>query len=256
MLAAYAAGDLAATEMEKVAGHLRQCLPCRTENDALRNLASGTVKLNDQCDRIMAGMDWERSVDRIMALIPADKEENRTPAVPRGGVFAVSWRPAAAAAALLSVGILLGYLLFHRPATRPPLIEKPGDLNTASLEIALARREIGNYFQGTQLVLTDLLKECAPAGQGGQSDWQNVRIKARARELLQKGHYVSQNLDDPRLVSVKNLLQQTELLFYEILALDDRSSCAELKRLQTLIEQERLLLKIRLVEKDLASKEV
>jgi hypothetical protein len=78
----------------------------------------------------------------------------------------------------------------------------------------------------------------------------------RVRALLGKSRYFKRSLDDPQLMSSKQLLEKIEWLLYEILMSDDETSCQQLQRLQEYIKRERLLLKIRLVGKELSLSEV
>jgi hypothetical protein len=109
------------------------------------------------------------------------------------------------------------------------------------------------YFQKTQLLLTDLMRQCE---EDGTASWTTGLNRERARTLLNKNRYFNQDLSNPQLLSTRQLLKKIEWLLYEMLTLDEEASCDQLYRLQDYIRQERLLLKLRLVGKDISYNEV
>ena len=66
-----------------------------------------------------------------------------------------------------------------------------------------------------------------------------------------KKKYFQQNLPALEWLKVRNVSEKIDWLNYEILQLEDRQLCSQIGRLQRIMENEKLLLKIRLLEKDL-----
>jgi hypothetical protein len=81
--------------------------------------------------------------------------------------------------------------------------------------------------------------------------YQDRLNRDRVKLLLNRSKYFTRDLDNPRLMSSRNLLKKIEWLLYEILSLNDAVSCRQLQQIQDYIRQERLLLKIRLIGKDI-----
>jgi hypothetical protein len=78
----------------------------------------------------------------------------------------------------------------------------------------------------------------------------------RAKELLAKKKYLNPQLGNSRMAKAKVICDQIELLFLELSQISDDLTGAEMKRIQGMIEDRRLLLKISLVEKELEESEV
>jgi hypothetical protein len=74
----------------------------------------------------------------------------------------------------------------------------------------------------------------------------------QAKELLLKKKYFQQNLPAVEWLKVRNVSERIDWLNYEILQLEDRQLCSQINRLQRIMENERLLLKIRLLERDIS----
>jgi hypothetical protein len=121
------------------------------------------------------------------------------------------------------------------------------------LEATLARREAREYFQQSQLVLTDMMEQC---DDNKAFSWKDRMDMRRIETLLNKNRYLSSHTDDPDLMSSQKLLKKIEWLLYEIILNKDDNSCDKLEQLQTFIKEEKLLLKIRLAGKELSSGEV
>jgi hypothetical protein len=178
---------------------------------------------------------------------------------------------AAALTIVFGFGIGLGYLLFHtseNPLRQTPLHQNPlhqnqlastdvrnsQDLPLARLENTLAKREVQRYIQQSQLVLTDLMGQC---GTDQSFSWKSKMDMKRVRALVGKSRFFNQNLDNPDLLSSKELLNQIDWLLSEIIMNNDNdTSCKKLQKLQDYIKQQRLLFKIRLVGKELSMNEV
>ncbi|MCP4153925.1 MAG: hypothetical protein GY757_39730, partial [bacterium] len=111
------------------------------------------------------------------------------------------------------------------------------------------------YFKQSQVLLTDLMRQCDDTGTSGPTDGLNIR---RVKTLLNKNHYLSRDITDPQLLSSRKLLKKIEWLLYEMVSMEegDGTDCNKLQQLQDYIRQERLLLKLRLVGKDINYSEI
>ena len=98
-------------------------------------------------------------------------------------------------------------------------------------------------------MFTDLLKDCASEE---VAPWE-IRLHSRqAKELLLKKKYFQQNLQAVELLKVRNVSERIDWVNYEILQLEDRQLCSQISRLQQIMENEKLLLKIHMLERDLS----
>jgi len=253
VLVDYALNGLPGREMQRTAVHLETCRDCREEYRLMQRFDKESLGLEDACNLEMQAINWEETAQTISSAIPF---KHYKPAASRGTSFLFNWKLAAPVlAGVLLLGIWLGYLFFH-VSPQPPLLpakEASPGVSLDRLENTLAKKEVVHYFKQSQLVLTDLMKHCDV---DGSFPWKNQLDIKRVRALLSKNRYFSRNLNHPELLGSKKLLKKIEWLLYEILMSDDNTSCQQLQRLQDYIKQERLLLKIRLVGKELSLDEV
>ncbi|MCP5047315.1 MAG: hypothetical protein GY940_09105 [bacterium] len=259
LLVDYASGieALMPEDVRDLEGHLETCPDCREEVLLMRKMTEESVYLDDACNAAMADIDWEENAETIGRGIPFKSPKTSPLRWSRGFSlgFSFNWRPAAAMATVFVLGIGLGYLLFGpRPLTEVfSAGETPPAISLAQLENSLTRREVKHYFQQSQLVMTDMMEQC---NSDGSFSWKNRMDMRRVRTLLSKNRYFSKQTQNPDLSSSRELLKKIEWLLYEIVMNMDDNSCQNLEQLQKYIKQERLLLKIRLVGKELTSEEV
>jgi hypothetical protein len=261
LLTDYASGQLLPAVIRRIEEHLPTCQNCREEYTLIQQLNRETHRLDEECHAAMASIDWEESARTITGNIPfeeAPRKSKRPWFDFNLSRISFSWKLAVPAmAGIFLLGIWLGYLFFHVTPTGPSgtFVPTTSKSSLDRLENTLARKEVAGYFDQTQLVLTDLMKQC---GEDGSFSLQNQVDIRRVRTLLGKSRYFRENLDNPQLLSSKPLLKKIEWLLYEILMTgkDEDTSCQKLQQLQDFIKQERLLLKIRLVGKELTLSEV
>ena len=96
-------------------------------------------------------------------------------------------------------------------------------------------------------MFTDLLKDCH---REEVAAWEINLYSRQAKELLLKKKYMQQNLPAVEWFKVRSVSERIDWLNYEILQLDYRQLCAQIGRLQRIMEGEKLLLKIRLLERE------
>lgn len=220
-----------------------------TEDKQTGAIFAHIAELNKECDDIIKTIDWDRNAADISRSI-----RSRCSRDTRRFSFTfdiLNWKALAPiAAAVLIFGVWLGYLIFHtspgNSSYRPQASAQQASL--ARLETTLAEREIVNYFEEAHLVLTDLMRQCDADGAAVYPDRLN---RSQVKLLLNRSKYFSRELDNPRLLISKGLMKKIEWLLYEIVTLDDSISCTQLQQLQDYIRREQLLLKIRLMEKDI-----
>jgi hypothetical protein len=263
LLTDYASGQLLPAAARCIEEHLPTCQNCREEYTLIQRLNREAQRMDEECNAVMASIDWEETACTIAGNIPFEEapRQSKKPWFDFDwSRISFSWKLAVPAmAGIFLLGIWLGYLFFHVTPTKTPGPFTPVLSTSKSsldrLENTLARKEVASYFDQTQLVLTDLMKQCRT---DGSFSLQNQVDMRRVRTLLEKSRYFREDLDNPQLMSSKPLLKKIEWLLYEILMTDieEDISCQKLQQLQDYIKQERLLFKIRLVGKELQLSEV
>lgn len=242
-----AADEIADPQRLWVEDHLRGCAACRRELASLQALlaaASRPRAAEAECRAI----DWDAVSGRIMGGIAYGDWTSPRPL--RWRIFSFATL-AAAAALLLALGV--GTFLWLRPRAGVVPWPESGRVSPAALsklQSGLAREEMISYLQQSQLMFTDLLKDCASEEVAA---WEIRLYSRQAKELLLKKKYFQQNLPAMEWLKVRNVSERIDWLNYEILQLESQQLCHQISRLQQIMESEKLLLKIRLLEKDLSS---
>ncbi|MFQ5722033.1 MAG: hypothetical protein ACE5GI_06050 [Candidatus Aminicenantales bacterium] len=157
------------------------------------------------------------------------------------------------------IGILIGSLatlLVFRPSLvktkgRGEVLVSPRFLEKAELEIA--RRDTLDYLDRSQYLLLDFVQ--TPA-EKRQIFWKSEYAYQKAKALLSQKKYINPQLQKFRMAKAKEICDQIELLFYELIQMSDHLSERELQRIQALIEEKQILLKIKLLQKELKESEV
>ena len=247
-------GPLSRESIATMENHLKCCARCWREYQVLQSIHRENRQIETEAKAMMATIDWEENArDITQGLRFKFKRPSQTWSFP---FQPMNWKLAVPTlAGIFILGLWLGYLLFNTASQVSLSREKPleADVTLARLETTLAKKEMQRYFQKTQLLLTDLMRQCE---EDGTASWTTGINRQRARTLLKKNLYYEKDLSNPQLLSTRRLLKKIEWLLYEMLTLDEEASCDRLYRLQDYIRKERLLLKLRLVGKDISYKEV
>jgi hypothetical protein len=255
-LTALLSGEVSTQEQDRVESHLEICPGCRREYQVLSGIVKDIGDLNGEARRVTDTLDWDRAAADIGRRVRLTAES----ADKRVGQPVLGWRVLAPAmAAMLAVGIMLGYFLFHsqspflsRDLPEPGVeVEQPILLNR--IESRLDQRQVLDYLKQSQLVLMDFMR------QSEDLHWPREKQPlyiARARSLLGKKHYFSRSLEGSRLAAARSLVEQIQWVFMEMVAIDEApvASTDQVRRLRAFIERERVFLKIRLIERELSGK--
>ena len=240
-----AADELAGPRRQALEAHLGSCPACRRELEAWRALLADAAIPAAETEAAVAAVDWPALSARILAAA----ERRRSTARRSAPAASPAWL--AAAAALAAV---IGLGLFFLGRVTAPVPAAPGSEGVAAavlhLQSGLAREEAVSYLQQSQLMFADLLKDCP----GREMAAMELRLYSRkAKELLLQKKFIEQSLPPVEWLKVRPVSERIDWLNYEILQLGEHDLCGQIRRLQRLLESERLLLKIRLLERELSS---
>jgi flagellar basal body-associated protein FliL len=239
-----AADELEDDRRQLAEEHLRECPVCRRELAGWRSLLAAAARPAAETAAELQAIDWDAVTEKIMAGVDAkiDRGRQRTP------IFSLAFMAVAAVLIMVvGVGVFFWTRTSHAnfPLAGSSRLSAPA---AARLQSGLAREEVLSYLQQSQLMLTDLLKDCASEE---VAPWEIRLYSRQAKELLLKKKYFQQNLAAVEWLKVRNVSERIDWLNYEILQLEGRQLCSQINRLQRIMENERLLLKIRLLERDL-----
>ncbi len=255
-LVAFLSGEVDEQTRQRVERHLERCSACRVEQEFLRKTMTRADEMRPELDRVLASIDWEDVAERTVESV-WEKAHPRPVSSTREKPAFVLLRLRPILAGLL-VGILLGggaaWLVFRGgiPGKKgaEPFFASSEFLDQVDLEIA--RRETLDYLEKSQLVLLEIAQTKATDGKIQL----NEAARQKARELLSKKKFLNPQLEKAPMVKAKEICDQIELLFHELSSLSEGLTEMERQELQSLIEDRSLLLKIRLLKKELQKSEV
>jgi hypothetical protein len=258
-LAAYIYGELSDMDQRDLESHLDGCPECRRELNLIKRVLNGADTLNPDLDRALQEVDWQALPDRLADRIldPRSRPPSGRKAGPRRFWLQPGMRPVYAALALgVVLGVVLGAWIFRSPQPAPlsaggGWVVPPAALE--SMDIEIARRSTLDYLDRSQYLLLDLV-QASP--EGASVFWNSDLASRQAKELLSKKKYIDQHLDSFHMLKAKAICDQIELLFLELTQISRRLTAAEMAELQNLVQERRLMLKIKLVKKELQESEV
>ena len=257
-LAAYLYGELTTDMNREIEAHLESCSACRQEMNIIKKVFNGADALNSDMEYAVEKVDWETLPDRIANRVFDQKTTKPARSRPRLRDFWLQPQLRSVSAALflgLFLGTVLTLLVFRQPSVPE---SGPSDLLVSTnaldnMDIEIARRTTLDYLDRSQYLLLDLVQSSPDKA---ADFWQSAFGNQQARSLLSKKNYMDQQLNNFQMVKAKALCDQIELLFLELSEISQELSSAELQKLQTLIQDRQLILKIKLVKKELQESEV
>lgn len=256
-LVAFLYGELGPEDKKRVESHLERCTLCQQELKQLEQIKKESESFKKEIAEAMSTVDWEAlPIEMAGRIFNQDTIRSHRGHRLFGFLFPVRWKPLyAGLLAGFFIGSLATYFLLQSPQSRgtqrADLVFTSDFFEKAELE--LARRETLEYLEKSQYLLLDFMQSSS----GGMTDlWKDETGLEKARELLSKKKFINSQLDKFRLAKAKEICDQIEFLFYELTQLHDHLSPEDKKRLQDLIEDKQLMLKIKLVKTELKKSEV
>ena len=210
--------------------------------------------LREDADEAMSSVDWEVLPSQIAENVFNKGSLSRSQTwLARVPGFLVQPRLRPVYAALL-IGVVLGALLtfvvFRAPQSGV-IAEReffaPQDF-LENVELEMARRETLDYLEKSQFLLLDFIQ--APS-EKSTDFWKSGFAAEQALDLLAKKRYINPQLDKFKLAKAKAICDQIEFLFYELTQISVQLSAEEVEKLQRMIGERQILLKINLLKKEL-----
>jgi hypothetical protein len=257
--AAFLSGELSREEQEFIESHLETCGNCRHELKEFEKVFSGADSLNAEIEEAMLSVDWDSLPNRITnTVFESQKAPSRKSWMDKfwKPLFQPRFRPVYAG---LFVGLFIGALIMFFVLRTPGFRTDKGESFIVSqefldkAELELARRETIDYLEKSEYLLIDFVQS---SREEPSEVWQNQFSSQRARDLLSKKKYINRQLDKYKMAKAKEICDQIEILFFELSQLADDLPQEELTKIQNLIEEKQILLKIKLVKKELKQNEV
>jgi len=258
-LVAFLYGELDNIGKKHVETHLESCQKCKDELVRLEEILKVADSLKADMDKALVSVDWENLPTQIADGV-FDKEPTRDRRPRRAGLWPFLFQPRfrlAYAGLLLGIiaGALVTFLIFQSPPLKVAddgrIIAPQGFYDMMELE--MARRDTIDYLDRSEYLLLDFVQSTP---EKSAEFWQSDYASRRAMDLLSKKKYIDQQLDKIKLAKAKIICDQIELLFFELMQISEELSAEDLEKIQRLIQERQLLLKIKLVRKELQKNEV
>jgi hypothetical protein len=258
-LVAFLYGELGEREKKNVEDHLKTCRVCADELQRLKEVYDAADSLNPDIANALAAVDWENLPAHIADGI-FNEESGRVRQKSRSGLWPFLSQPRfrlAYAGLLLGiiVGAFLTFLVFRTPSFQ---VAEDGRIIAPQgfyemMELEMARRDTIDYLDKSEYLLLDFVQS---SPEKSFEFWQSDSASKRAADLLSKKKYIDNQLDKVKLAKAKAICDQIQLLFFELTQISEDLSSEDMRKIQRFIEERQLLLKIKLVRKELQKSEV
>jgi len=258
-MAAFLGGEMDPQQQEKLETHLKRCSSCQKEMRAMEKVFKSAESLTPEIEEVVSSVNWDRLPAKIADAMTKEPggSEWHAPQREHRGMFLQPWfRPVAAA---LLVGVLLGAISTVL-VLRPVRVERASSRKFTApedflerVEIEMARRETIKYLDKSQFLLLEFIQNTP---ESPSPLWQDDFSSKNIRSLLSKKKYIDPQLDKFKMVKAKAICDQVELLFYELAQIRDVMTDEEIQEIQNYIQDKQLLLRIKLVKRELEKSEI
>jgi ElaB/YqjD/DUF883 family membrane-anchored ribosome-binding protein len=235
-----ASGCLEGAERERALEHLETCAECRREHDEIRELLA--VVARDPARTAEPELAVEFLAGRVQARLDSL-------------VHSRPWRWATLATGF-AIGVLVAVLvprLIPRPTQSAPAPSEVAmdDAALRRLERVMAREQAVRYLADAEDVLVNLKAEARPCPREHAHVELDAEVR-RSRDLLARRALLL-DLDEENLLPARDVLVDVDNVLREVASLRSCSRRVELDRLRREMEERRLLMKVRLLSRELVS---
>ncbi len=250
-----AEGELDSAQSDMVRQHLQACESCSAEANGILEVRN--LLLEPGLFAPVEDESWNSLAARCAGMAGPSRKIRTFSTNKLSWNLQSSVRWALPLAACLVLGLALVWMMRNsgKPieitSSHPPSVDvAPG--NAAFLERIdqeLMTRSTARYLAECQDLLVELLKaDRSCSGKG----YDMSREIVRARELLQKRRIMEAELSAPEIAQAKDLCDDLENLLVSLSLSRDCESPEKFRRMEGMIEKERLLLRIRLIQSDIS----
>jgi hypothetical protein len=244
------------SDREEFRRHIETCRDCADEIPALEKFLESADSLGREMQAALRGIDWDAQAEKITAAVWDGKARpKREPRPERTWLPAFRFKPVLAG---LLLGILVGaaamFMVYRSGVWTKPPAEAfyASSESLGRIDQEIARRETLDYLEKSQYVLLELAQTQTETGECHLTE----AAARETRELLSKKKYLNPQLEKAQMAKAKAICDQIEILFYELAQVSDNLTPAQCRGIQNMIEEKNILLKIKLLKKELQESEV
>lgn len=203
--------------------------------------------IESEADKI----NWEESANEVINRVHTEETrlQHNAESIP-GRFLSVPYKLGYAALSIAFLGFII-MLVFN--TTEPALnYTVMSEKSVDNLENTLAKKETARYLEQSSIVLSTVADM-----PNKEIDDDLLKMNAqRAKNLLMKKKYLNHNLDNYKLAHAQSVCNQVEYILYDISQISNSSDIESITNLRNLIQDKKIMLKIKLVQSELADKEV
>ncbi len=257
-LVAYLYKEKGEKEKHEIEKHLDSCAECMRKFNELKDVLLCADAVKKDIDQAVESVDWDTLPSKIadQVLSPSHHKKRQESKFKRilNSVFTVKLVPVyAALLAGIIIGGVLTFMILRPGGMTEEAVPSPSGFMVSrdvldTMDLEMARRETLDYLEQSKFLLIDFVQ--TPPDESS-SFWKSEFVEAKTSELLSKKKYINQQLDKHHMAKAKAICDQIEILLLELAGMSGELSSAERARIQELIEQRQLLLKINLIKKEL-----
>jgi hypothetical protein len=253
-LVAFVCGEITDEERLRLNSHIEECPSCRNEIEELTKIIAEADSYKSEIEEVMAAVDWDSLPAQISERAFQEKRSPRR-SLRLDSIWGYLFQPRMKPIYVgLLFGLLLGSALTFIALNTSILDRGRGEVFLVShetldkVELELARQETIDYLEESQYLLLDFLQS---PPEDPAAFWRSEYASSAARSLLSRKRYINPKLDKFQMAKAKAICDQIEYLFYELAQISPELSLEELERIKDLIEDRQIMLKIKLLKKEL-----
>lgn len=232
--------------------HLQSCAACA---QALREMEATLALADTRTRPEPSAAYWDRYYDRLIQRMEREALPDRPPVRRHTRMR----RPAlqgmyriAGAAALVAIGVMLGWLAFA-PSGSPPLMAEQPQPEAPPAQLASVEERTQQYVRRSKVLLLGLVN-FDPTTED-PSTLNMAHQQQIARELVEEADDLQNALSAQDQQRLRGLVSELETILRQIASLEAAYDAPAIEMVQSDVERDALLLKINISEMQLANPE-
>lgn len=207
--------------------HLKECEKCKEFYNELKRIDSISEIVKERIEREMERVDWERVERKIINKI---EEESRKTS--RIFSFSNLFSPGYLIPGIIILAIF-SFFIYKVQISKEKESDYNPELMVEKIERISARNEILEYFEESALLLTSLREK----------EMLDKHSIEKSRELVLKKRFINQYLQE--FPNARQIASKIDFIFME------SQTKSEKREISKIIDDEKLLLKVKLIKEEL-----
>jgi hypothetical protein len=217
----------------------------------LKKVQDCLYQIKDDIQNEANKIDWEENALKIIRKTKIEDVSSKS--TTKGfsdWFFKAPYKLGFAVISIIAFGLIFLFLMNrNEPMNEQPII--PAN-SVENMENTLAKNETVEYLRQSSIILSSVANMTTRRLNNDDLK-QNAK---QAKNLLLKKKYLNRNLNNYELSNAQSICNQVEYLLYDISQIKNSSDTDSLNSLKNIIQDKKIMLKIKLVQAELTNKEV